>query len=569
MKRRLGLLLALAFGVIWLPFAAAPCDAALAAPGYARTVAGQAEWDALATSGLAANDTILLTGNVVHASTPLTCQSITVAQGGSLTLRGDLNAGVTVQDGGRYVLESGQQTGDVTQTGGEITLQGKVSGSVRVQSGTLHFCGGDAQLPDGFHLGSSGGGTIGNNSSATAIEVLTLDGQRRIGTLVPGQAFAYLPAPQNPRWDGTTMRWDTVAHATEYQFYVHLQTPAHSTGSFSKCTSNAFFDCMADLQQYAPNTFTFEVAAVGGTVGDTIYLSSNFSVMSAPLAYPQRIAFTGQPAGQQVPSGGSAHFRVGVTGDAPVYQWQVKAPGAAGFADVPGANDAALQLLNVTRAMHGNQYRCVVQNAQGEAVSQPAALTVYATAELAALQVHGLAPGQSIAAGTDAHFTVTGPNMQLTDPHTGDERLRPTAYRIFARRADGRYEMAVPLTQGALSTPGYGAALDTRDWAMGDYVLFLSCVLERYENGQWTDVGSPLPAHAALQFAIAPAESVLSPTQGPASTVTPAPEQTVSPDGSAPSTGERGLPAAMPIALIALAAVVVAAALYFGRKRMR
>ena len=106
MKRRLGWLLTLALSTAWLSFAALPSHTAWAA-GRMHTVANQAQWDALAGQ-IAAEDTVLLTGAVVHAAQPLACQQVTIAQGGSLAVRQQLTADVTVEDGGRYALDSGQ-----------------------------------------------------------------------------------------------------------------------------------------------------------------------------------------------------------------------------------------------------------------------------------------------------------------------------------------------------------------------------------------------------------------------------------------------------------------------------
>lgn len=560
MKRRLGLLWALMFLAAGFPWITRP-TAALAEPAYTHTVSSQADWNALAASGLQAGDTLLLTGQVEHGSAALRCQSITVARGGSLTLRTDLAADITVLEGARYTLLSGTHDGNLTTAGGETTLLGKVSGTVWVQGGTLTFQGGSAQRAGLFKLDSRGGILRNHSASTASIEVASNSGVH-VGTLAPGKAFSHMPAPQNPRWDGTTMRWDAVAHADAYQILVRLKDNP-GTGSLSKRVTGTSLDGTADLQAYAPDTFTFEVAAMGATVGDITYLDSRFSAMSAPLVYPQPVAIAQQPLSQHVPAGSAARFAVQATGDAPTYQWQMKAPGAPGFADVPGANAATLQVPDVARALHGSQYRCVVRNVQGSAVSQPAVLQVYAAADPSALYVHGLFQGQSIAQGDDAPLTATGVNMDLADPHTGDERLRPTAYRIIASRAEGNASTAAPLAQGALTQPGYGATLQTGAWPQGSYTLLLSCVLERYVDGQWMDVGDASPAYEVLQFSIAAPGSVPSPGQTPAQTPGPA----ATPDGASPSTGQTGLPAAVPIALIALAAIALAAALYFGRKR--
>lgn len=68
------------------------------------------------------------------------------------------------------------------------------------------------------------------------------------------------------------------------------------------------------------------------------------------------------------------------TGDgtpAPARRWQVKAPGAARFADVPGAAGAGATLaVDARRGMDGTQYRAVYANAAGRAASAVATLGV-------------------------------------------------------------------------------------------------------------------------------------------------------------------------------------------------
>lgn len=78
----------------------------------------------------------------------------------------------------------------------------------------------------------------------------------------------------------------------------------------------------------------------------------------------------GQPADVTVAAGGAASFSVSVTGAAPLtYQW--RKDGAA----IAGATGASLGLANVG-ATDAGSYSVVVTNAAGNAVSQPARLTI-------------------------------------------------------------------------------------------------------------------------------------------------------------------------------------------------
>jgi glucose/arabinose dehydrogenase len=92
-----------------------------------------------------------------------------------------------------------------------------------------------------------------------------------------------------------------------------------------------------------------------------------------------RVTFTGsqaptitqQPANQTVAVGQSATFTVGASGTAPLsYQWQ------RDHSNIPGATSSSYTTGSVTSADNGALFRCVVSNAQGNAVSNDATLTV-------------------------------------------------------------------------------------------------------------------------------------------------------------------------------------------------
>jgi hypothetical protein len=79
---------------------------------------------------------------------------------------------------------------------------------------------------------------------------------------------------------------------------------------------------------------------------------------------------TEQPTDQTVLKGETALFRVMATGTAPLrFQWQKN------NADIPGANGSSYQVGNAQLSDNGN-YRCVVKNIAGEAVSNNATLSV-------------------------------------------------------------------------------------------------------------------------------------------------------------------------------------------------
>ena len=89
---------------------------------------------------------------------------------------------------------------------------------------------------------------------------------------------------------------------------------------------------------------------------------------------------TAQPQNAAVTYGEDASFRVTAsveTGEALLYQWQVKTAADGVFADIDGATERIYTLAKPTVSMSGWQYRCIVRKENGVSVtSQAAALTV-------------------------------------------------------------------------------------------------------------------------------------------------------------------------------------------------
>ena len=85
---------------------------------------------------------------------------------------------------------------------------------------------------------------------------------------------------------------------------------------------------------------------------------------------------TTQPASKTVTAGTTVKFTVKAGGDNLTYRWQYKTPdgtwknsGATGY-------DTATLTISATAARNGYQYRCVVENVSGKAISNAATLTV-------------------------------------------------------------------------------------------------------------------------------------------------------------------------------------------------
>jgi len=114
-------------------------------------------------------------------------------------------------------------------------------------------------------------------------------------------------------------------------------------------------------------TFTVTPTSPFGCVGSTF--------TSAVTVIPNT-NITSQPNNQTKCVGTNTSFSVSTTGASITYQWQDNSTGS--FADISGANSSSLSVNNVTLAMTGTQYRCIVSGTCGVATSSAATLTVNA-----------------------------------------------------------------------------------------------------------------------------------------------------------------------------------------------
>ena len=109
--------------------------------------------------------------------------------------------------------------------------------------------------------------------------------------------------------------------------------------------------------------------AMGATASDAATLTVNLA-QSAP-------SFTSQPADASITAGQNAQFVVAVSGTpAPTLQWQSSLGQGGTWSDIPGATNAALDVIAASLAENGRQYRAVATNSVGSVASQAAVLTV-------------------------------------------------------------------------------------------------------------------------------------------------------------------------------------------------
>ena len=108
-------------------------------------------------------------------------------------------------------------------------------------------------------------------------------------------------------------------------------------------------------------------------------LGNRVTTDAATLAFAKTPAITQQPESLALCAGETAQFTVTATGGGLSYQWQYAKAGSSDWMDstMPGADTDTLS-VEATAARNGEQYRCVITNAAGSVVSDPATLQVLA-----------------------------------------------------------------------------------------------------------------------------------------------------------------------------------------------
>ena len=132
---------------------------------------------------------------------------------------------------------------------------------------------------------------------------------------------------------------------------------------------------------------------------------------AAKLSVDPALKITTQPAGKTAKDGENAVFKVTAQGGGLTYQWQYRASSTAKWTNTTatGCKTASLTIA-VTNAKNGYQYQCIIKDKYGASVTSNAAtLTVSKPLKITAQPTN-----KTVAAGTDAKFTVTATGTGLT-----------------------------------------------------------------------------------------------------------------------------------------------------------
>ncbi len=170
--------------------------------------------------------------------------------------------------------------------------------------------------------------------------------------------------------EGATAKFKVVASGTDLTYQWQYRKSGSSTWYNSTSTGNKTATLSVEATT-ARNGMLFrcKVTNANGTV------TSGTAKLTVTAAAKPTI--TTQPASKTVAMGASVTFKVVASGSGLSYQWQYKSPSMSSWKNttVSGAKTASIT-MTATTERNGNQYRCIVSNANGSVTSSAAKLTL-------------------------------------------------------------------------------------------------------------------------------------------------------------------------------------------------
>jgi glucose/arabinose dehydrogenase len=372
-------------------------------------------------------------------------------------------------------------SGDVAQPGSEVTLLdlNPLSSATNHNGGAIHF-GFDGMLYIGVGENASGSNSQSRNNLLGKILRINADGSipssnpffsqatgvnRAIWALGLRNPFTFafdsltgrmlINDVGETQWEeinegqaGANYGWpETEGPTTDLRFtsplyaYTHAEGCAISGAAFyptlpsqypSEYSGDYFFAdfCSGWIRQLdsaggvSSDDFASGIRSpvdlAVGPEGSLYYLargagSATGILVRIDFTQPDRPVITGHPASVRIAGGQTATFRVTAVGTPPLsYQWQRNG------VDIAGATSPTYVLAAAQAADSGAQFRCRVTNAAGEAISNPASLTV---------TVAGLPVPTIVTPASGALYTaglVVAYSGSATDPEDG--RLGPERF---------------------------------------------------------------------------------------------------------------------------------------------
>jgi hypothetical protein len=232
-------------------------------------------------------------------------------------------------------------------------------------------------------------GTASGSSAQTRVLAFTI--QAGTGPVITGQ-----PAAQSV-CSGASAIFSITATGT-YQW--QLSTDGGSTWNNISGATNASYTVSGATTLMNGNQYRCTVTNSCGTTQST----------AATLSVSASTQITQQPQSVSACVGGTQSFTVTATGGTISYQWQISTNGGSSWTNVPGAAAATYTLSDITLAMNGDQYRCVVNGTcpPNTATSNAATLSV------ALISISSQPSSVTICDGGNTGFSVTASGINLT-----------------------------------------------------------------------------------------------------------------------------------------------------------
>lgn len=190
--------------------------------------------------------------------------------------------------------------------------------------------------------------------------------------------------------EGTATTFTVGASGTGVQIQWQVSTNGGTSFTNISGATSATYSIASTTASQNGNIYRAVVSSQCNTVNSNnaqLTVNSSINVVTAPVAAN---ACTGQ----------DASFSVVISGTG-TYQWQVNT--GSGFANIPGATSATLNLPGVTASMNGNSYQVIVTNPCRTITTTPVNLIVNTTASITTQPV-----SVTTCEGPAATFTVAG-----------------------------------------------------------------------------------------------------------------------------------------------------------------
>jgi len=347
-----------------------------------------------------------------------------------------------------------------TTAGGGVAAKGTVFGG---DGGTLLYT---------FSGGADGGGPAGDVvESGSAIYGMTSSGGANgvgvIFALTPnGPQVTTQPASQTAI-NGASATF-TLAASGSSLTYQWQRLPAGGSSWVNLTDGGGYSGTATATLTISPTIGTMDGDSFRCVVTNASGQDTSAAVV---LSISNSVAITAPPANVSVAAGSSAGFSVTAVGFGTIaYQWQRQAAGTSAWINLSdggsysGARTATLTVNPVTVAMSGDNFQCLVSNANGSATSASAILVA-----TNAVTITNPPANQTVNAGANATFSVTASGV-------------PTLTYQWQRQAAGTAS-PVNLADGAVYTGTATATLTVKAVTIamnGD--MFLCIVTNAFGN---------------------------------------------------------------------------------------